>query len=297
MLTFNFAPGIKFETINKKYLKYKLDYESWINAVKGKIPVIVGSSGLVEDYFALSLSKAISESSGLKTLMVGNQFINNPIDLDLSNDKLKKYTSPIFFDEEKKYIFFNRNLNYIEYNTTRGKFGFYDKRSIFEQMWRNTLIDWNIKYLYKPMVSVEDFLKINKLHKNDNILLLCVDIKSNHEDVFKWNVSDVRNFCSIACKDYKIILLTNNIGKYYGLPVTLANFTVNNLLIAIKASTIVVSENYDIGVISALQDKVIISRIFKNHLSYSKAEKFLRLKFDIGYIQDLTVDSVLEQVT
>lgn len=152
-----FAPGIPWKVQNGKYIVPEINGETWRSVMGNKSAVLLASGGLLESFYSLTILEALKLENPYRALFwSGSQqfkylFDINTIAKHISIDlDINKYPTPVFFDKDDDYVFFNSLYNYITIKDFRG---FDNKKEnnkpIVQQIFSNSLMGWRNDYLPK----------------------------------------------------------------------------------------------------------------------------------------------------
>lgn len=264
-LYFPFTRGIPFSIGNKGVINSKMDADHWFRLFDNRTAVICCFGGLLENICALPIAEVLSQ------LMPGTKIewacptalsavwemngLGTKHEKDINQDFLTNYFSPMFYYGDD-YTYINTLYNYIFlYNFAMQKIK-RSRRTAFYQIYKNIMVPWSYKYFPK-MRKVEipkEFANHARLYKYDlskPFILLCPDdlLVSQHfkKDYLKWGLEDVRSFAGMVNNSkYNLIIITHDIGKYYGLKSLVYKPDLEVLLYLISKSYMVISKNVDV---------------------------------------------------
>jgi len=221
---FQFCPGIPWQVNFGKILP-KISQEVWDDHIKNKEIVILAHNGLLEAFWSLSILRAINSVEPLlKASWAGNEAFKDLISACSGSNYVSfpdvgaKYPTPIFMDKAKT-IYFNCLNNYITTKTYKLKNNKPNNKPLLQQIFINSLLPWNKKYI--PKLNNFDYTNYKKWCKSINffdnkkfILIIDKTIYSQHNiDYLNWDNKNILNLAGLMnrfgieilyCSDKKI---------------------------------------------------------------------------------------------
>ena len=296
---FPFSPGIAWKVKNGKYIIPKLDQISWNRALENREVVLVCHGGLFESFFSLSILEALNSIRPDKKLYWcgDSRFdliysLNNLAKKSLINideETLENYPTPLFLDKNK-YVYFNCLSNYINISTYYGRYAYDDQKAVVKQIFRNSLLEWDKKYIpklrKKESIEFDKWVKLTKFKINQPYALILPERTgwSDHSNsCLSWNVSQVKSVVSILKQsNIQPVIISPYASRYYDV----TTFTLLNklefLFNLIPSAKIVLSEDVDILLLAMMiSNSKIISQKQKREFALGKNKKFLNVDNEI----------------
>lgn len=268
-----FAPGIPWKVQNGKYIVPEINGETWRSVVGNKSIILLTHGGLLEAFYSLTILEAFKLENPHRTLFwSGNQqfkylFDYNALSKYISiNLDVSKYPTPLFFDKNDDYIFFNALYNYITIKDFRG---FDNKKEnnkpIVQQIFSNSLIEWNNDYIPKLRLLDEIECKRHKDWLNSygisKLGRYVVYFASNSSfDSLNWSFGQIKEFSALLKSiGINFVVCTNDRLNW---PVGIKIARPDIALTLIKNAWAVLSADLDYLLISPAinNDAIIISK-------------------------------------
>jgi hypothetical protein len=297
---FPFSPTLPWKIDRGKYIIPEIDFETWHRALDGRDIVIVAFGGLVESFFSLCVAEAlVSFDSSHNVYWLGNseylflssaQGLCKPSLINLTNDILKKYPVPLFFDNDKN-AYFNVLNNYLCRVSYWGKYPEVVKAPIFEQMAKNIMVPWRN---YVPKLRnlgtdfVDELCRMRRIHQKAKIVTIILN--NNEDDRLNWSLVNLKEFSQLAAhKGLKVIVFTHNVGALYGTNILANKYDIRNILQTIRKSWLVLSNDINWSLISlAISNAKLMSESVEDQYSLLKNAEFLGVNTDIFTDSDLS---------
>lgn len=206
---FPFAPGIPWRLEWRGGVKPEMDMELWKEKCSEREFVVFCFGGPMEVVFALSAAKMINLTFPDKTIYfkgleryydIVSYFGNvELVDINFKERDVKKYTTPLFFDE-KEHVFVNMLKGYIREQHWTGRDSIKSRRLICHQAFRNSLAKWSRDYVLSPLFSVglDSWCRINKFDPRQKFALIIPDNDTEfHDPVLNWTDSNIKEFIAM----------------------------------------------------------------------------------------------------
>lgn len=313
---FPFAQGIPYKLWKCKYIAPKIDYNSWQKAIADKRLILVNYGGFFECLLSTSILEALSilrpnnKLEWITDPFMKDIFLLNGIGkesiINLPKETLRKYPCPLFFNKNNNIVFFNCLNNYIKLFDYRGIYQKNIKVILSKQLFRNSMISWDYKYLpkMKQLNCPQDLGKQAKLYNfklNKPYILVIPDITGYSEHSIyslNWNHKDIIELSSMLTNTkYNLIICTQFYKKYHGLRALVVKNTIHNLLYLIKNCSVILSREVDF-LLSAmlLGESKIISTKLKKEYSLDQNQKYLEAKNELVIVDKLNPYIVFKNV-
>lgn len=259
---FPFAPGIPLN-VKKGYILPKLDPEVWNRAFNRDKCTFVCNKGFLESVYTLCLIEAFHKKFPLGKA----EFISNGFDYiyesqglakkskhNITNQMLKKYPSPIFFDKPGN-IYVNCLYSYINIVNKFGKYLFHNvSKTVFHQIYKNIMLSWEESYI--PLLrKIEIPLKLKELceqykfnFKNKYIVIIAdrTELSKHGPTCLNWNSNDIKSFVDMfKGTDYKVVIFSKVPHKYYGIKALSLPIRVDYILYMMHYANVILSEEID----------------------------------------------------
>ena len=291
---FPFAPAIPWHIKNGKYIIRKIDGVSWNKALDNKEVVIAGFGGLFESFMSLTILETINNLTPNKKLhwigderfnyMIRSNSLANILSIDINEQTLKEYTTPLFMDKNK-FVFFNYLNNYISVFTYHNKFGYHDQRAAIKQIFENSLVDWNLNYVPKMRHQItisefENWAKRDKFFLNKPFVLIVPSHTgwSNHKNnCLEWTSQQVKSLAAMLHQSgIELVVCTQNESQYYGMKLHLLPMRLDYILHVLPFAKAIMANDIDILLMSLLMSKAkIIALKQDGEFSLTKNKKFV----------------------
>lgn len=260
---FPFSEGLPYHLKNGKYIIPKMDLDNWYKAFEKKIAVLCLGGGFIENLFALSFFEVINYYfPGKKMEWCGNLLYKDLNKFQglakestrINSDDLIHYPVPLFYNKSKTAVFMNCLNNYRNISTYAGEFSFRDHCSLFKQIFRNLMIDWNVDYFprLRRLEANAELMKLAKISKFDLVskyVLLIPDITgwSDYDELcLHWELGETRSFAAMLYgTGYNLVILTPHPQRYYGIKAFIPPLSVENLIYLMKNSRAVLAKEID----------------------------------------------------
>lgn len=294
---FPFSPGIPWK-LKDNYILSRLDGANFSRVLTNRDPIFLCYGGLFETYFCLSILEALNFIYPSKKMYwCGDQKYNQlaylnglsalaPADITLSESQIVKYPAPLFLAKEK-FIYFNCLFNYIDIYDVFGKFVKKSIRPISEQVFQNSLLDWNINFIPKMRnirepIEIRKWRETRKINVDRPFILIFPDYlgySEHNTSCLQWNIQQVKSFVSMVSQiGLGVIIVTSNIYRYHGIKAVVTdekNF--ENLIYLIQKAKFLLAEELDIILLRMLLSKnsKIISRTQYDEFGLKRNQIFL----------------------
>lgn len=302
---FPFAPGIPYKIKNGRYVLPQMGGKYLSEVLSHEEIVVSAYCGLFESLFSFSILEMINQLSHNKTLYwCGNYDFSQLTYLNglaqsknlISSDKLSKYPVPIFFDASNR-TYFNCLVNYINGYTYYGEYKYTDKKSVALQLFRNSMIEWDPRYLpqMRNLIESSEFKEWSAAHhfraKKPFILLIDGGTGlSQHDDKFlNWGIHEVRSFSSmLRAANISLVILTKYPQRHPGVQAYFPPFKLDNALYLIsKASTVLSVEPDWLLSTLLIGSGSIICNVKKGALEIEKNARYLKSKNKIVSLENV----------
>ena len=297
---FPFAEGVPYHILNGRYIIPKMDAQNWHRIFENKTPVLCLNGGFIENLFALSYFEVLNYFyPGKKLEWCGNPVYKKMNELQglatstnrISYEDLVGYPVPMFFNKNKTAVFMNCLNNYCNVYTYQEELKYKDSRAIFRQIFRNIMVNWDVKYLPKLRnlnipEKLANMAKISHFNLDAPYVLLMPDITgwSDHNvTCLDWTLQDVRSFAAMLSNTgLNLIILTNVPQKYYGMKAFVATLNLENLLYLLQKSKFLLAKEVDFILSSLLLgNSTAFSLKGSGALKISKNQKYLKCDNEI----------------
>lgn len=272
---FPFCPGIPWKTKFGLIIP-EISQENWNDFVKNKETVVMAYGGLIESFFSQSIVQAINSVEPLKTVSWAGESIYKDIIsakyIDIPN-VADNYPTPIFMDKENR-VYFNALHNYINNQTYKLKRLSEHRNPILEQIFNNSLLPWNKKYI--PKLNKFDYTKYKLWSKKENffdnkhyILIIDKTIYSEHNiNCLNFDNKTIIGFAGMMRRFGIPILYCSN-KKIYGNPsIIMVPEDLQILFPLIEKCMVVLSHDIDYLLLSMMISKSTIICNKKNKKQY-----------------------------
>ncbi|HLG27609.1 MAG TPA: hypothetical protein VI423_07475 [Paenisporosarcina sp.] len=269
--------------------------DAWHRALHGKEIVVVAYGGFIESFVSLCFLEIVNYlSPGKKLFWLGNNRFASLVEVnglaqicesDVSKETFANYPVPLFMDRDN-HAFFNCLNNYLQVKTWYGANGYKDKRPLFQQILRNTMIPWEMHYLPQlrnPKCSDElsQWAQLNHFHFNQPYVCVFPDRGlSDHQktSALGWNESQLKAFAAMLRRvGISMIVFTSQSQKYYGVPINCLPVRIDFILNLLPAAAAVLSEEVDLLLVAAvISSAKLISKPLKNEFNLNNNVRFLR---------------------
>ena len=293
---FPFCPGIPWQTKNTYDIIPKLSIDSWNRALHERNIVLVNFGGLFETYFSLSYVEAFNKLNlKNKIYFNGRDEFYDLINLNgllkhkkiIDNQIALKYTLPIFLDKSNN-VYFNCLNNYIDVYGYNAKFRYKNYKSLSEQLFSNSCLDWNINYTpqFRNLKTSNQFIELKKNRRFDidkPFILIFPDDNSglsmHSVSMLGWTIPQVKSFASmVQPKGIQTVIVTKNINKYVGINALMLSPQFDTILCLIEKSSVILSEEIDFLLIGLLLSNkgMIMSKNIDKQYSIKKNQIYLQ---------------------
>lgn len=293
---FPFCPGIPWQTKNTYDIIPKLNIDNWNRVLSDRNIILVNFGGLFESFLTLSYAEALNKLNYKnKIYFNGNIKFNNLINLNglisiknlINSQTALKYTLPIFLDKSNN-VYFNCLNNYIDFYGYNGKFRYQSSKSLSEQLFSNSCLNWNINYIpqFRNLKLSNIFFELKKSRKFDidkPFVLIFPDNNSglsmHSVSTLGWSTAQIKSFVSmVQPKGIQTVIVTQNIGKYTGINSLILPFNFETILCLIEKSSVILSEEIDFLLMGLLLsvNGIIVSKNINKQFSIKKNQKYLQ---------------------
>lgn len=303
---FPFSPGIPWKIKNGRYIVPELSYESWKLALNDRNAIVTSFGGLIEAFTSLCLLEAINYvSPQTKTYWCGDLKFKSLVaanglaafsDLELNQTILQNYPVPLFMDQEKN-VYFNVLNNYIEVKTYHGAKGYHDKKPILRQILRNTMMDWDDRYIphLRNLRCMEEFGRWAKTaYFQTNRPYVCVfpdrGMSRHACSTLNWTDTQLKAFAAMVKQQgFSPVVFTDRVGRFAGSVVYALPVRLDLIAAMLPNAAAVLSEEVDyLMMANLLSTAKLISRPTKNELSLQRNNRFLKKQNVIYTTKNLT---------
>ena len=290
---FPFSPGVPWELKNGKYIVPALNGAIWDRVTDNKSLALVGYGGLFESYFGLSILELLNRSNPSTVLhWSGDDRFNYLVHRNglakvkptIKESVLKEYPVPLFFDKNSEVAYINYLNNYLDVKTYNQKFGYHDRRPVFQQIFGNSLTNWDLEYLPKfrnidTSPEFKSWCNHEKMHLDRNYVLLLPDVSSHskHSNVcINWESAQIKSFAAMLSQErIELIIATPFPERYYGSRLHVLPNKFEFLFPVLESANVVISKDIDFLLIAMLMENKIISNIQKGEFDLIKNRKYL----------------------
>ena len=295
---FPFAPGIPWKLRAGSFLIPKVNGGILSKNINNKEIVVAAFGGLIESFLSISIletynylmpgSKKYWAGNDQFKILVGHNGIANGFFDDLTEETLKKFPVPLFFDKENR-AYFNCLNNYINIKSINGNKSHKDRRPIFEQIAEKSLIPWENKFLPKirasriSPTSLEKKFKMASFNiKNPFVMIFPNDEKISMHDVscLNWTMIELKAFCALLnSKGIHPIIFSKIEKGYYINNTIILPIDYKYIFHMLPLAKAVLAKNIDfLFLANILSNGTIISEPHKDELNLFQNNEFINRK-------------------
>ncbi len=302
---FPFSPGIPWKVKYGKYIIPEINSESWDLALHGRNAVVLADGGLVETFISLTFLEALNNiSPGTKLYWAGNDSLNSLVSVSglasmfpksLPGNLIERFPVPIFLDR-KDNTYFNCLLNYIRVKPYYGGKSYHDRKAIIKQIFRNSLVDWDSRFIPQQrradMVSTElnRWAKSSKFYFNKPYVCLFPETKHSihKQSTLGWSNIQIKSFAAMLRQaGVSLVLFTNS--KTFSDSCFVLPPRPDYEWFMMPAAKAVLSETIDYLIVAGMISKAkLIGLPTKNELSISKNNKYIGAENVIYTLKGIT---------
>jgi hypothetical protein len=303
---FPFVPGVPWKLKYHQYITPEIfPIELWKKVTTEKDFIVTSYGGLIESFFSLSFLEFLNDlhpaaekfwAGDPKFLpLVKCQNLANYSEEPKSGD-LFRFPTPVFLDASK-FTIFNSLFNYIQVYNIYGELKYQDGKAIFDQIFKNSLLPWDSKYLPKIRANLsltcENILRSHNLSLSDDYVLIFPEasaLSSHKQSCLNWNVSQVKALASmLKQQQLKTIVLSNNPRKYLDANVISLDFNLELIINLLYSCKLILSESIDFLLIGLLVSSAkLASKPTFKELKLEKNKKWLNHNNEIYNKENLT---------
>lgn len=309
---FPYAPNIPFEVKYDRFILPKLETEVWNRAITNRDIVIAGFGGLFEAYCSLYFLEACNFIYPSKKLYwQGNEKLSQLYQLNGLAKKLEQdvelinYPIPLFLDKEN-YTFIHYMYNYLDVYSYYRCFGYTNTKSAVQQVFTNLLFPC-LEEKYKPQfrnINQKEFdtwCGINKFYPNKPYLVIIPEetgMSMHPQDCLKWGTNQVRALVSsLEQKNIATVIVSDNPGKYYGLPSKVMPPNIGLILQLLPNAKFILSKEVDYLLLSMLMSKAHVFSADQRHaLNLKKNAKFLECPNELTVLKTTSSTEITELI-
>lgn len=309
---FPFAPGVPYRLKRGIYVVPRLDFKHWNEAINGKTVTTICYGGFLENIMSLTFLEAVNELKPSHELNWICDFrfkdiwkingLGSEAEYKVAQEQLLGYPVPLFFDANSETAYFNCIDNYINIKTYYGESKYHDKKAICHQVFRNSMVDWSLRYLPKMRnLFLPEGLSHFKFDFDKRFILLMPDtsgLSSHNVSCLNWKVNEVKSFAAmLQAKGYNLVILTPNTQKYYGIKALVLNTNIDFILFLLEKASIILSKDVDFLIASMLLGNAKVFSIEnKNEYKIQKNKKFLCVENEIFTSKELSPYLVFQEL-
>jgi len=287
---FPFAPGIAWNVQNGKFIVPEIDQETWNEALDGRDAVVLAHSGLLESFFSLSIVEALAHVETSKRLFwAGNEHFQSLVSSHGRAQFLKmpdvcsRYPVPLFMDKRRAY--FNCLNNYRFEKSYYGTHMRHDSTPVCKQLFRNSLLSWDTRYVPKLTtggVGFDAWKKMARFHDNKKHILIIpgrTGCSRHPTNCLGWGSRELREFTAMLHRfDMEVVLCTGSRTTVYDAPYVQAPRTLGIILSLIPRASMVLADDIDFLFIALAMSKAAIvapQKCSENEFDLYKNAEFL----------------------
>lgn len=275
---FPFSAGIPWQMEMGKYIIPNINDFIWEKTINNKNIIIVSFGGLLESFLSLMAAEAFKKTKYNNKLfwkgfsnfndLVKFQGLCSISDVNITNDDIKNYPTPVFFDKNDN-VYFNI-LN--DYKIKKSYWGQCHKEvnlPIIEQIYRNICIPWDgfFPILRNIKSDIYDNLyKTGKIKKRTKIISIILN--DVEDDILDWNIYNTREFAQLASNNgFKVVLFSKDANRFYGSNLFSYKYNYQEVIQFINKSWMVISNDIDWLIISMMisNAKIISKKMFNQY--------------------------------
>lgn len=313
---FPFSAGIPWSIRNGLYVEPKISSDTWHSVLADKQPVVVAYGGLFESFWSLSICEAFNIIEPHRRLFwAGNdQFepllalngLAKPFPEHMDPGILLRFPVPLFFDK-LNYAYFNCLHNYIKVKSYFLEYRYRDLRASARQIFENSSLDWDIKYLPKLRKfshEPEEFIKwknLSKFYVNKPFVLIIPE-KTGYSDhrgtCLDWDVNQVKALGAMLHQaGLSLVVCTDKEIKYHDGVSFFVKPRLDLILYLISKASAILSREADFLLLGLAVSKAkIVALPQKFHLNYYKNRKYLNVPNAICVQANMTPKDAFEHI-
>lgn len=304
---FPFSPEIPWSVRWGKYIEPQVSGSILRDSLSGKDIVVAAFGGLLESFYSFSILEMMNYlMPGNQLYWVGNSKYYSMLKLNglakpfdkISQETLKRFPIPLFFDKDNC-AYFNCLNNYLKKYSYYLKFGYKDKRAAIKQIVENGLISWSPRFIPKWRYVSSSQNRFGLKTGTPYIIIVpdSTGLSQQNIDVLRWTNRQIRSFVSMLYPAYKVLILSTEPGKYFGMNAEVIPFSLKTLLELLPKAYGVLSKDVDVlflalGISNA---KLFACRVRKPFYLCKNA-MFLGKRPDIYEIKQLTPEKAWQRI-
>ena len=268
---FPFAPGIAWKIRNGKYVVPEIDGGTWSAVLENRDLVILAHGGLLEAFLSFAIVEALGRVEPSKRLFwAGPEAFKGVVEAHgkaqyfEAPDIGSKYPVPLFFDSSE-HAYFNCLNNYLVERSYYGSHDKPDTSPVFQQVFRNSMLPWDSRYVPKlksTNLTFENWAKNAKFHLNKKYVLVVpgrTGVSKHQLSCLNWSFRELRELAAMLRRfDVDVVLCIGEQNAVYNAPFIQAPRSLNVILPLIQKASVILASDIDLLLIGLATSKAAI---------------------------------------